>query len=256
VSGAIAFAMEKLGLTPEEAKSRFWICDEFGLLGKDRKISNPVQAPWIRKDSKDKMPLLEVIKQVKPTIFFGLTGVGGLWTEDIIREMAKHVKRPILFPLSNPTSKTECQAKDAFIWTEGRCIYGSGSPFDPVDYNGKKYYPSQANNMYSFPGLGLGALVSKATVVTDGMLYAAANALSNTVKLADLKDGKLFPRLREIRDVTKQIAFSIAKQAIAEGVSKLPPVTDLQLQQLIEQRFWTPVYGSVVYVNEIAQYQR
>jgi malate dehydrogenase (oxaloacetate-decarboxylating)(NADP+) len=151
VSSGIIFAMQAAGLTEAEARERFWILDDKGLLGAGRTGENEFQTPWIRSDYPDRLSLLETISQVKPTVLLGLTGVTSLFTEPAIREMSKHVDHPIIFPLSNPTDKAECKAREAYIWSEGRCIFASGSPFDPVEYGGKRYKPGQANNFYSFP---------------------------------------------------------------------------------------------------------
>jgi len=252
-------AMTKLGLTAKEAHERFWLLDDKGLLGKDREVAQDYQQPWIRPELPDKSDLLSVVKAVHPTILFGLTGQGGLFKEDIIREMAAGVKRPILFPLSNPTSKAELTAENAYAWTEGRCIFGSGSPFEPVNLKGKTYYPSQTNNMYTFPGLGLGGLASRATIMTDGMLHAASLALSQAVKLKDLKDGKLFPRVREIRSVSQEIALAVCKEALSEGVARMTipgQGLDQHLKNLVKQKVWEPKYGSIVSVPEIPNFQR
>jgi malate dehydrogenase (oxaloacetate-decarboxylating)(NADP+) len=145
------------------------------LLGKERTASlNPEQREFAR-DQDNELPLLEVVKKYKPTMLLGVTAVGGIFTEEIVREMASHVERPIIFPLSNPTIKAECTAEQAFEWTNGRCVFASGSPFDPVEMDdGRVFSTSQCNNMYVFPGLGLGATICGAKKVTDRMLYVAA----------------------------------------------------------------------------------
>lgn len=145
------------------------------LLGKARSATlNPEQLAFAR-DRDDGLSLLDVVKTYKPTILLGVTAVGGLFTEELVREMARHVDRPVIFPLSNPTTKAECTAEQAFEWTDGRCVFASGSPFQPVHMDdGRVLDPSQCNNMYVFPGLGLGATVCGAKKVTDRMLYVAA----------------------------------------------------------------------------------
>jgi malate dehydrogenase (oxaloacetate-decarboxylating)(NADP+) len=135
---------------------------------------NPEQHVFAREEDNG-ISLLDVIKKYKPTMLLGVTTVGGLFTEELVREMARHVDRPIIFPLSNPTTKAECTAEQAFEWTDGRCIFASGSPFDPVEMDdGRVFSTSQCNNMYIFPGLGLGATLCGAKTVTDRMLYVAA----------------------------------------------------------------------------------
>ena len=197
------------------------------------------------------MPLEELIKTVKPTILLGLTGVGGIFSQKAIQEMAKHCERPIIFPLSNPTKNAECKAEDAYKWTDGKCIFGSGSPFAPVNYNGKLLIPAQPNNIYSYPGIGLGALVSKAKVINDRMLNAAAIALADSLSEEELLNGRIFPRVKEIPQVSKKVAFAVAKQAFADKVSKLSDVlTDDELRQAIHQRFWIPKYASIIRVED------
>jgi len=144
----------------------------------------------------------------------GVTTVGGLFKDEIIREMAKHCARPIIFPLSNPTSSAECTAAQAYEWTDGKCVFASGSPFDPVTIDGKKYTPTQCNNMFVFPGIGLGATLCGAKNVTDRMLYIAAEALANFVSDKDLSDGKVFPPVHRIRDVSKAVAVAVIKEAV------------------------------------------
>jgi malate dehydrogenase (oxaloacetate-decarboxylating)(NADP+) len=135
---------------------------------------NPEQQKFAR-DEDSGLSLLDVVKKYKPTMLLGVTAVGGLFTEELVREMASHVERPIVFPLSNPTTKAECTAEQAFEWTDGRCVFASGSPFGPVElHDGRVFSTSQCNNMYIFPGLGLGATICGAKRVTDRMLYVAA----------------------------------------------------------------------------------
>jgi malate dehydrogenase (oxaloacetate-decarboxylating)(NADP+) len=251
VSRGILFNMMQSGLSKSEAHKRFWIVDNYGSLGYGRNVQFKNQEEWVRNDIQDKMSLEELIKQVKPTIILGLTGVGGLFSQNSIREMAKHCDRPIIFPLSNPTKNAECKAEDAYKWTEGKCIFGSGSPFAPVDYNGKLLIPAQPNNMYSYPGIGLGALVSKAKLITDRMLNSAAIALAESVSEEELRNGRIFPRVKEIPNVSRKVAFAVAKQAFADNLSRLSSISsDDDLRQAIYERFWIPKYGSIIRVED------
>jgi malic enzyme len=251
VSKGILFNMIQSGLTEAEARKRFWIVDNYGSLGHGRNVQYKNQEDWVRNDILDKMPLEELIKSVKPTILLGLTGVGGIFSQNAIQEMAKHCDRPIIFPLSNPTKNAECKAEDAYKWTDGKCIFGSGSPFAPVNYKGKLLIPAQPNNMYSYPGIGLGALVSKAKVINDRMLNAAAIALADSLSEEELLNGRIFPRVKEIPQVSKKVAFAVAKQAFADKVSKLSDVlTDEELRQAIRERFWIPKYASIIRVED------
>jgi malic enzyme len=251
VSRGILFNMIQSGLSKSEAHKKFWVVDNFGSLGYGRQVQFKNQEDWVRNDIKDKMSLEELIKQVKPTIILGLTGVGGLFSQNAIKEMAKHCERPIIFPLSNPTKNAECTAEDAYRWTEGKCIFGSGSPFAPVEYNGKLLIPAQPNNMYSYPGIGLGALVSKSRIITDRMLNAAAIELAESLSEDELKSGRIFPRVKEIPNVSKKVAFAVAKQAFNDGLSKLNKIPrDEELRHAIYERFWIPKYGSIIRVED------
>ena len=208
---------------------------------------NAEQRPFA-KDDDNEMPLLEVVRKYKPTILLGVTAVGGLFTEDIIREMAMHCERPIIFPLSNPTIKAECTAEQAFEWTEGRCIFASGSPFDTVQMeDGREFYPSQCNNMYIFPGLGLGASVCGAKKVTNRMLYIAAEALAHFMTEEELAAGRIFPGLPKIRDVSHRIAVAVVREAIREGLAtKVSAEESLDLDSFVARRMYYPEYVPIV----------
>ncbi len=163
---------------------------------------------------------------------------------------ASHVDKPIIFPLSNPTVKAECTAEQAFEWTNGNCIFASGSPFDPVEMNGKIYYTSQCNNMYVFPGLGLGASICGAKKVTDRMLYVAAEALANYVSSDDHSKGKVFPSLGEIRQVSHTIAIAVIKEALKENLAtKDVPLKDIH--NFVAKRMYDPVYVPLVEKREV-----
>jgi malate dehydrogenase (oxaloacetate-decarboxylating)(NADP+) len=251
VSSGILYSMMQTGLSEEEARKRFWIVDDKGVLGKDRKVAFSNQQKWVRNDIDDSLPLEELVKVVKPTVLLGLTGVGGLFTEKIVREMAKSCDRPIIFPMSNPTDRAECQARDAYEWTDGRCIFASGSPFDDVEYKGKIYKPTQSNNMYSYPGIGLGALVCRAKTITDKMLNKAAIALANSLTESDLNDGRIFPLVQDIPKITKEVAFAVAKQAYIENLGRIKYENDEAIRKAINDRFWIPKYGSIIKVDHI-----
>jgi malate dehydrogenase (oxaloacetate-decarboxylating)(NADP+) len=253
VGSAIKYALMQEGLSAEEAQKRFWVLDEKGILGAGREPANPMlQTLWIRQDIEDKLNLEAVVERVKPTVLLGLTGVGNLFSEKTIRLMAENNARPIIFPLSNPTDKAECTARQAYEWSNGTAILATGSPFEAVDLKGKKYKPGQANNMYTFPGIGLGALSAHAKTITDTMLYAAARALAAAVSEEDLAAGRIFPHIHEIPLVSRKIAFAVAQQAFEDGVANMAPFeSDEQLRDHINERFWEPEYGSMVRVDSI-----
>jgi len=245
-------AMIEQGRSPEEAKDCFYVVDATGLVGVEQSENlTPEQRTFAREEDGG-LSLLEVVQKYKPTMLLGMTGVGGLFKESIIKEMAKSCDRPVIFPLSNPTIKAECTATQAFEWTNGRCIFASGSPFDPVTVDGKVFYPTQCNNMYIFPGLGLGATLAGAKRVSDKMLYVAAEALANYVTEEEHQQGKVFPPLSQIRDVSKCVAIAVIKQAIEEGqAGKIGDVSKLDLDEFVAKKMYDPVYVPLVEKREI-----
>lgn len=202
----------------------FWLVDSKGVVTKNR--GDVLQAHKVRfaRDDDTIPDLYSTVEKVKPTILLGLAGrPAGLFTEAIIKTMDKDCTksglRPIIMALSNPTSKSECTAEQAYQWSGGRAIFASGSPFDPVTINGKKNVPGQGNNMYIFPGVGYGAVMCRSKSITDSMFYAAAKELSLQVTREDLNNGSVYPDLRNIRDITAKIAAGVCKVAIEEGLS-------------------------------------
>ncbi|KAL6042273.1 Malic enzyme, variant 2 [Balamuthia mandrillaris] len=207
VINSLVGAMVEEGLSREEANRNIWLVDKDGLLGHVRTNLQPQQLPFARTDYKNGLSLLETVQQVKPTILLGLSGAPSTFTEEIIREMSKHTNRPIIFPLSNPTKASECSAEQAIHWSDGRAIIATGSPFPPVEYNGQVHVPTQGNNMFIFPGVGLGATICQARKVTDSMFYVAAKTLASLVPEEDVQVGKCYPAIHAIRDVSKAIAI-------------------------------------------------
>ena len=185
--------------------------------------------------------LLEVVKRVKPTILIGTSGQAGAFSEEVIKEMAKHVERPIIMPMSNPTPLAEAVPADLIKWTEGKALIATGSPFESVEYNGVSYEIGQSNNAFVFPGLGLGAIVAKAEVISKGMLSAAANAVA---KLSDSTTlgASLLPSVNQLEEVSKIVAIEVAKTAIAEGIAKAN-ISDLE--RAVENSMWKPEYKEI-----------
>lgn len=253
VAQVLMQAMIEQGRTPEEAKDCFFIVDAGGLLGKEQSASLSSEQEVFAREVDGGMPLDEVVKKYKATMLLGMTGVGGLFKENMIRNMAKNCERPVIFPLSNPTIKAECTADQAFEWTDGKCIFASGSPFDPVTMGEEKvFYPTQCNNMYIFPGLGLGASLAGAKTVSDKMLYVAAEALANFVTDDELEEGKVFPALNKIRDVSRSVAVAVIDQAIAEGqATKIDSSKIDDLEAFVNKKMYDPVYVPLVEKREV-----
>jgi len=249
VASGILYCMTQMGIGEEEARKRFWIADNLGSLGRGRTPAAVAQTLWIRHDIEDQLSLLELVKKVQPTVLIGLTGVPGLFSEAVVKEMSRHADRPIIFPLSNPTDRAECTAQKAYEWTNGRAIVASGSPFLPVTLNDKTYYPSQANNMFAFPGIGLGAISCHASIISPKMLNAVSVTLSQAVTDLDLKECKLFPRLSGIRKVSEEIAFALASTAYEEGLANSKYDGPHVLREKIKSNMWDPAYGSLVRVD-------
>jgi malic enzyme len=186
--------------------------------------------------------LLAVVRALKPTVLIGSSGEPGMFTEEIVREMARHVERPLVFPLSNPTSQSEAIPKDVLHWTEGRALVATGSPFDPVELGGRTFRIGQANNVFVFPGVGLGAIVSEARGVTEEMFAAAAAALAAAVSPEDLAEGSLFPRVRRLRAVTAQVAAAVVREAVRSGRAARY-IEDPA--QAVAEAMWEPAYAAM-----------
>ncbi len=184
--------------------------------------------------------LLSVVRAVKPTMLIGTSGEPGTFTEEVIKEMARHVDRPLVFPMSNPTSKSEAKPADVVAWTNGRALVATGSPFEPVSVEGRTHVFGQGNNAFVFPGMGLGALVSEAHEVTDGMFAAAAQALADEVSEADLASGSLFPPVRDIRRVTAGVAAAVVREAREEGLGRT--IADDAIAPAVRAAMWEPAY--------------
>ena len=188
-----------------------------------------------------KRDLVSVIRAFKPTMLIGTSGDPDTFTEEAIREMALHTARPLVLPMSNPTSKSEAKPRDILAWTEGRALVATGSPFDPVSYGGREYRIGQGNNVFIFPGVGLGVMVSEAHEVTDGMFAAAARQLADEVRPEDLEAGSLFPSASRIREVTAHVAAAVAREAREWGVANRP-LADDRIPEAIAEAMWNPAY--------------
>ena len=192
----------------------------------------------------------KVVKKKKPTVLLGLSGCHGLFSRDVLKAMAEQNDRPIIFPLSNPTHLAECTNVEALEASDGRCIFASGSPFDPVRYNGKTYIPSQCNNMFIFPGLGLGAVLSQSRVVSEKMIYASSVAVATDLSQEECDRGMVFPDIERIREVSHSVACKVIKQAREEGIclnTELLDMDDQQLDDYITRKMYDPVYVPLAY---------
>jgi malate dehydrogenase (oxaloacetate-decarboxylating)(NADP+) len=232
------------GLSTEEARERCWFFDSKGLVVKGRTGLNGHKLRYAH-DFEVVSDLLSAVEKVKPTAIIGVSGMPKLFTQPVLEEMARINERPIVFSLSNPTSKTECTAEEAYTWTQGRAIFASGSPFDQVTVDGKTFSPAQGNNVYIFPGVGLGVLVCGARHVTDEMFYIAAKTLARQVSPEDLEQGRVYPRLTKIRDVSLQIAVAVAELAYERGLAtKERP--EVPLEDYIRSRMYDPEYRNYI----------
>jgi malic enzyme len=249
ISDLMVSAMMEDGLTDAEAIKRIWTTDSKGLVTKSRPKLEDFKATYARdidevaaykvKD-RDRISLEEVVANVKPTILIGTSGTPGTFTREVVELMAKVNDRPIVFPLSNPTSKSECTAAEAMLWSDGRAIVATGSPFDPVMHKGKRYRIGQCNNAFIFPGVGLGLTVSRATRTTDGMFLEAARALASKVTMKDLDESAVYPELPRIRECSHEVACATVKRAVEEGHADAEILVNLE--KSIERAMWFPDY--------------
>jgi malate dehydrogenase (oxaloacetate-decarboxylating)(NADP+) len=236
-------AMVREGMSRDEAKSRMWFVDSKGLVVKSRTDLAEHKLPYAR-DHEFVPDLSAAIEAAQPTAIIGVSGRPQSFTEPMVRRMAEINERPIVFALSNPTSKAECTAEQCYSWTDGRGIFATGSPFEPVTYQGKRHVPTQGNNAYIFPGLGLGAVVSRAKHVTDDMFYVATRAVANMTSEDELAQGSILPPLTTIREVSATIAAAVAEHAWDEGLATRRRPRDIMA--LVRSQMYDPHYESYV----------
>ncbi len=231
------------GLSVEEARQRIWFVDSKGLVVKSRSDLTGRKLRYAH-DHEFIYDLGMVVETLKPTAIIGVSGKHGLFTRQVLEAMGRVNERPIIFPLSNPTSKAECTAEEAYTATEGRAIFASGSPFAPVILEGKRLVPAQGNNVYIFPGVGLGVIACGARHVTDEMFFAAAKALAHEVSEEDLEQGRVYPPLARIREVSATIAATVAEVAYQRGLATKPRPDDISAY--IKSLMFEPKYQSYV----------
>ncbi|WP_407151486.1 NAD-dependent malic enzyme [Bradyrhizobium sp. ORS 86] len=250
IAGLIRAAMRDAGLSESEAATRFFMVDRDGLLLEGMSGLASFQLPFVQKTQAiagwtlthpDKIGLLDVVRNARPTVLIGVSGQAGAFSEPIVRAMAEINQRPVIFPLSNPTSRAEATPSDIETWTEGRALIGVGSPFPPITRDGTRFKVDQTNNSYIFPGVGLGALAVGARRVSDGMFMAAAKALASSSPARDNPKHNLLPPVSALRDVAVTVALAVAIQAHKEGLAKDVPVD--QIEQRIHAKVWMPRYA-------------
>ena len=242
-------AMKEQGLSNEQARNRIYAFNRYGLLVEGARGIKESQRQLVRKradiegwklEGGEDVSLLDVVRNAKVTVLAGVSAQVGAFTEEVVREMARHTERPIIFPLSNPTSKAEANPADILRWTGGRALVGTGSPFPPVEVDGRTMRVSQVNNSFIFPGLALGILVSQARRVTDGMIMAAASSLAELSPSREDKSAPLLPGIGESRRVAMVVSEAVARQAISEGVAAIEG--EAALPERIREYVWNPVY--------------
>ena len=245
----IMATMLHAGYSEDEAKQSLWLVDSKGLVHKERyqleaskrKYAQPIEriAKWQLSDPSN-LTLSEVVKNVHPTVLIGTSAEPGAFSEDIIREMAAHVERPVVFPISNPTSKSEATPADLLEWTDGRALVATGSPFPPVNRAGRSIRIGQCNNAFIFPGLGLGVIASGAQRVTDGMFVVAARVLSECSPAMNDPDAPLYPPLECVREISRKVALAVGVEAQRVGVAR--PTCFEELEHHVTNKMWNPRY--------------
>ena len=248
ITNLLAQFMQDTGLSREEARNHFYAVDRYGLITETTKDLRPDQRAYARKEQEvrswrqpnGEITLLDVVRNAKPSVLIGVSGQAGAFTEQAVREMAKNTARPVIFPLSNPTSRSEATPLDLLNWTEGRALIGTGSPFEPVNFDGKTVHIAQTNNSYIFPGLALGIVASKAKRVTDTMIKAAAQELVRHLPTQKDKNASLLPPIAEARQLGRLIGLAVGRQAIKDGQAQV--ADEDALNRALQANIWEPVY--------------
>lgn len=249
IAGLLMAAMVEAGLDAKEAAKRFYMVDQDGLLVDGMNSITAFQRPFVQDRSvtaswpleqPSRVTLLDVVRHAKPSTLIGVSGQPGAFSEPIIRAMSNINRRPVIFPLSNPTSRAEAMPTDIERWSEGRAVIGTGSPFPPLMRDGRAFKVDQTNNSYIFPGVGLGAIAVQASRITDAMFMAAAKALAAMSPARNDANGNLLPPVTELREISIAVARAVAMQAIKEGLT--PDIADDEIDAAIAAKMWTPRY--------------
>ena len=238
IADLIKAAFCETGLSEEEAARRLWFANRSGLVVKSRENLKPHNVPYAH--DHPQLDFIEAIKSIRPHVLIGATGSPGTFTQEIVELMAEINHRPVIFALSNPTSRAECTAGQAYEWSDGQAIFASGSPFSAVTFQGKTYRPGQGNNAYVFPGIGLGAISCNARRISDEMFLAAARTLAELVSEADLGEGTIYPPLADIRKVSLTIAVAVVEKAYQQDLAREQRPSDLY--KWIAESMYDPTY--------------
>lgn len=241
IADLICGAMVDEGATPEDARRTCWFVDSKGLVVRSRKDLAAHKLPYAH-EAPPSPDILTALRAIEPTAIVGVSTVGKAFNREVIETVSRLNERPIVFALSNPTSKSECSAEEAYTWSKGKAVFASGSPFPACVYEGNRFVPGQGNNVYIFPGVGLGAIACEAKRITDRMFLAAARTLAANVEKSDLAIGRIYPALSRIRDISLAIGVAVAEVAFAEGVAGIPRPADLRAA--VKSKMWRPEYES------------
>jgi len=243
IASLIVSALGAEGMSEKEARRKCWLFDSKGLIVRSRDNIKEHQRSFVQ-DVEFTSDLATGVERSQATALIGVSGAGGTFTQKVIETMSRVSSRPIIFALSNPTQLSECTAEQAYRWSEGKAIFASGSPFPPVNLNGRSYVPGQGNNSYIFPGVGLGVVASGARVITEEMFFEASRALASEVTEADLSQGLIYPPLQRIRDVSLTLATAVAEVAYKKGLADASRPGDVR--GFIRSQMYDPVYKSYV----------
>ncbi|MBL0691541.1 MAG: NAD-dependent malic enzyme [SAR324 cluster bacterium] len=245
IANLIAYQMSKKGMDLAEAKQNIFLCNSKGLVCENSPIINDFQKDYVKSNqliksiSENDIPsMAQCVEKLKPTILIGVSGQKNVFNKQIVTTMLKNTTRPIIFPLSNPTSNSEARPADIIKWTKGAALVASGSPFEPIDFEGKKHHFSQCNNCFIFPGIGLGVVSGRPTYISPVMILEAAKTLADYPVCSD--EGSLLPDINQVDDISKKIAFRLIKQAIKENL--MLKTSDEDIESTINRNFWMPTY--------------
>jgi malate dehydrogenase (oxaloacetate-decarboxylating)(NADP+) len=238
IGDLLVHALQDSGLSEADARRRLWFNDIEGLVVASRDDLMPHNLPYAHEH--EQLGFVDAINRIKPHVLIGATGAPGTFTQEVVEAMATINNRPTIFALSNPTSRAECTAEQAYEWSNGKAIFSSGSPFEAVVYQGKRLQPGQGNNAYIFPGIGLGAIACEARRISDDMFLAAARTLAGQVKETDLENGTLYPPLADIREVSRAVAVAVARQAFDDEIAQLEQPENLN--EYIASLMYQPTY--------------